>query len=290
MRKTTRAVVPFVRSVVHATDFSPASERAFVHALAIALLRQTSLTLLHVGTQASRDWHRFPAVRGTLERWGLMPKGSAQQDVLELVGVSVVKMSISSRFPALAVVDYLDREQTDLLVVASEGREGPARWLQGSAAEAMARWGKTMTLFVPNDAERTLVAEADGDLTLSNVLIPVDHEPDPSAAIEFARRAAKVAGDGRVTITLLYVGAADSAPRAHTEDGEGFSFQRMRREGDPVEQIVAVADELRTELVVMATAGRSGVFEALRGSTTERVLRRMRCPVLAVPAARPAVK
>ena len=62
----------------------------------------------------------------------------------------------------------------------------------------------------------------------------------------------------------------------------------MRREGDPVEQIVAVADELRAELVVMTTAGRAGVFEALRGSTTERVLRRMRCPVLAVPAVRPA--
>jgi len=34
----------------------------------------------------------------------------------------------------------------------------------------------------------------------------------------------------------------------------------------------------------MPTAGRAGVFEVLRGSTTERVLRKARCPLLAVPA------
>jgi nucleotide-binding universal stress UspA family protein len=286
MRKAPRTEIPFVDSILHPTDFSAASERAFAHALGIALLRRASLTILHVGTDPAGDWSRLPAVRGTLERWGLMPQGSAQKDVFEQLGVRVTKMAISSRFPALAVVDYLDRSPADLLVVATEGREGPARWLHGSVAEAMARWSKTMTLFVPDDAERTLVAATDGDLTLSNVLVPVDHAPDPSAAIEFARRAARVAGDGRVTITLLHVGAADAAPRAQTEDGEGFTFQRMRREGDPVEQIVAVADELRAELVVMPTAGRSGVFEALGGSTTERVLRRMRCAVLAVPAVR----
>jgi nucleotide-binding universal stress UspA family protein len=288
MRKAPRAEIPFVGSIVHATDLSAAGESAFAHALGIALLRRASLTILHVGTEPARDWSRLPAVRRTLERWKLMPEGSAKEDVFEQLGIRVTKLAISGRFPALAVTDYLDRSPADLLVVATEGREGPARWLHGSVAEAMARWSKTMTLFVPNDAERTLVAAADGDLTLSNVLIPVDQAPDPSAAIEFAQRAARVAGDGRVMITLLHVGAADAAPRAQTADGEGFTFQRMRREGDPVEQIVAVADELRAELVVMPTAGRSGVFEALGGSTTERVLRRMRCPVLAVPAVRPA--
>ena len=46
------------------------------------------------------------------------------------------------------------------------------------------------------------------------------------------------------------------------------------------------AEEVEANLIVMPTEGRHGVFDALRGSTTERVLRRVRCPVLAVPAAR----
>jgi nucleotide-binding universal stress UspA family protein len=57
-----------------------------------------------------------------------------------------------------------------------------------------------------------------------------------------------------------------------------------------VDEIVAAADTWAADLIVMATAGHSGVLDALRGSTTERVLRRARCPVLAVPAGSRAMR
>ncbi|TMA83757.1 MAG: universal stress protein [Deltaproteobacteria bacterium] len=41
----------------------------------------------------------------------------------------------------------------------------------------------------------------------------------------------------------------------------------------------------QADLIVMATEGRHGVVDALRGSVTERVVRDAPCPVLAVPAA-----
>ena len=143
-----------------------------------------------------------------------------------------------------------------------------------------------MTLFVPSDADRDIVSLEDGNLSLANVLVPVDHSPDPRRTIEFARRVAELAADDRVTITLLHVGPPGSAPRIDTEDGPEWKFVRMEREGDPVEQIVAAAAEVKADLVAMPTAGRAGVLEALSGSTTERVLRRVRCPLLAVPASR----
>ena len=280
-----RRNLPFIETIVHPTDFSAASEHAFAHALAVALLRRAHLTLLHVGTDAGADWSHFPAVRATLERWGLLEAGSAQEDVFAKRGMRVTKMAISSHFPARAVLDYLDTSPTDLLVVATEGREGLARWVHGSAAEAMARKSRTMTLFVPAGAKRELVGLADGELTLANILVPIDRAPDSSAAIEFARRAAEALGDGGVTITLLHVGAATGMPEGRTEDGAGWRFNRLLRDGDPVEQILAVADELQADLIVMPTEGRTGAFDALRGSTTERVLRRAPCPLLAVPAA-----
>jgi len=172
---------PFIESIVHPTDFSAASERAFAHALALAVLRRASLTLLHVGSDLHGDWSGFPAVRAILERWGMLKPGTEQAAVFEEVGVRVTKRAIASRFPALAVVDYLDEAPTDLLVVATEGRDGAARWLQGSVAEAMSRWSKTMTLFVSAQTERSIVSLADGNLTLNNVLIPVDHAPDANA-------------------------------------------------------------------------------------------------------------
>jgi nucleotide-binding universal stress UspA family protein len=281
------ASATFIESVVHATDFSAANEGAFAHALAIAAMCRASLAILHVGTDGKTDWQRFPHVRGALERWGLLEAGSSQADVADRLGVQVTKVAIAGRFPASAVAAHLEDEPADLLVVATEGREGPARWLRGSVAESMARWSKTMTLFVPNAVERGIVSITDGHLTLNNILIPVDHSPDASAAVEFATRIAAVVGDGNVTITLLHVGPEGDVPRVRAADGEGWSVVRMRRDGDPVVEIAAAADLVKAELIVMPTAGRAGVFEALKGSTTERVLRRASCALLAVPAQTP---
>jgi nucleotide-binding universal stress UspA family protein len=286
-RENDEASRPFLTSVVHPTDFSAASERAFAHALAIALLRRAKLILLHVTTDAAQmDWSEFPAVRGTLERWGLLKPGSTQKAVFDELGVRVTKRVISSRFPAASVVSYLDDSPADLLVVATEGREGASRWLHGSVAEAMARRSRTMTLFVPEDLERSIVSGADGSLTLRQVLIPVDHAPDPGAAIEFAVRAAELAADGGVKITLLHVGAKAEMPTVQARDGDGWTFERLCRAGDPVAEILAAADLVHADLIVMPTQGRAGVFDALHGSTTERVLRGAHCPLLAVPAGR----
>ena len=38
-----------------------------------------------------------------------------------------------------------------------------------------------------------------------------------------------------------------------------------------------------TNLIVMCTDGRHGFLDALRGSHSERVLRRTPCPLLAIP-------
>ena len=236
--------VPFISSIVHPTDFSAASERAFAHALALALLRRTSLKLLHVTSDPHRDWSAFPAVRATLERWGLLKHGSSQEQVFGELGVRIGKLAISSYFPALAVVEYLDDHPTDLLVVATEGREGVARWLHGSVAEAMAQVDENDDVIRacrcrarnrvagrrPSDAQQ----RADSGRSFT---------PNPSAAIEFARRAAEILGEGNVTITLLHVGAEADMPQVRAEDGTGWRFERVRREGDPVEEIVQAADQ-----------------------------------------------
>ena len=51
-----------------------------------------------------------------------------------------------------------------------------------------------------------------------------------------------------------------------------------------VESILDAASEASADVIIMATAGRNGFLDALRGSTTERVLRAARCPLLAIPA------
>src|SRR6187402_2207906 len=83
----TDSAPPFIETVVHPTDLSPASERAFAHALAVALVRRARLTILHVAPDDRPDWDEFPAVRATLERWGLLEPGSSRGAVFDRLGV-----------------------------------------------------------------------------------------------------------------------------------------------------------------------------------------------------------
>ncbi len=53
-------------------------------------------------------------------------------------------------------------------------------------------------------------------------------------------------------------------------------------EGAPVEEILRTAEDVRPDLVVMGTHGRSGVARLLMGSVADQVVRRAHCPVITV--------
>ena len=116
--------IPLVESVLHPTDFSDASLNAFAYALAIALLRQTELTILHVGQEKADevDWERFPPVRQTLQRWGLLDADSPRSAVFEQLRIDVRKRAIRSGDPIGAVAEYASYQPYDLIVMATAGK------------------------------------------------------------------------------------------------------------------------------------------------------------------------
>ena len=94
-----------------------------------------------------------------------------------------------------------------------------------------------------------------------------------------------LAGTGEAVIELIYVGEADAVPAVDPPENFSGALERTARPGKVVDEIIAAAEQLPADLVVMATRGHQGLLDALRGSTTEQVVRRAPCPVLAVPAA-----
>ncbi|MDA2935321.1 universal stress protein, partial [Acidobacteria bacterium AH-259-D05] len=227
-------------------------------------------------------WMDFPAVRGTLEQWGFLEPDSPQSQVFEKFRVRVTKIQLMSRSPLAAILNYLEQHPTDLIVLATEGRNGLPRWIQPSIGERIAERSGAMTLFVPQNS-LGIVSPADGSFSLRQILIPIAHSPSPQPAVECAISVADMIGQ-LVKVTLLHVGDSEDIPKVHLRQDPIITWETVCLNGNIVENITKTADKLVADLVVMSTVGHDGFLDALRGSVTEQVLRRLSCPLLAIPA------
>jgi nucleotide-binding universal stress UspA family protein len=276
---------PLMR-IVHPSDSSKSSGTAFAHALKIALQSRAELEIVHVqrhevGSEKDSHWTNFPCVRATLARWEILTADAKREDVADL-GLRVKKVLDSQADPLQAMIAYCEEHPPDLLVLATHQREGLSRWLHKAVAEPLARRSRAMTLFVPEDAG-SFVSPATGVVSLRRVLVPVDHAPSAQAALEEAFSLASGFDRRGVVFKLLHVGTDRGMPTLYLPHRVGWRWDERLVSGDPVECILKEAADWAPDLVVMATQGHQDFLDALRGSTTERVLRGVHCPVLAVP-------
>jgi nucleotide-binding universal stress UspA family protein len=135
------------------------------------------------------------------------------------------------------------------------------------------------------------------------ILCPVAFDRNSAAAI---RLACEVAEPSSSTLYLLHVVSAPTVEAIEaiiiephpilTEAMAGrelekiarqhlptnFPYRIVLRSGDPASLIVAVAEELPADLIVMPTHGNRGVMGLIIGSVAERVVREARRPVLTI--------
>jgi nucleotide-binding universal stress UspA family protein len=270
------------QSIVHPTDFSELSSKAFAHALRIALAAKGRLHLLHVDQPGEEATGAFPQVRSALAQWGLIVGEELSSAIGDKLGIVVSNDRIGEREAVRGIRSYLDQHPVDLVVLGTHGRDGIERLVKGSIAEEVFQHSPIPTLFV-SGASRGFVSEVSGDITLRRVLVPVDHKPAPARAVEAIRRFAHAFTGIDVATHLLHVGTAAPVVFSGSRELE-FAEPVIVRSGGVVDAILRAADEFEVDLIGMPTAGHHGIFDAVRGSTTERVLRHAPCPVLAVPA------
>jgi nucleotide-binding universal stress UspA family protein len=265
--------------IVHPTDFSDASAAAFAHALKIALASKAELILLHVQDKAGHgEWLTFPSVRATLQMWGILnAEATPAPTIGERLGVRTAKIELKEKGAAQTVAHFIRQRGANLVVLATMGRDGLARWLQGSKAELISRESEAPTLFISSQA-RGFVDRRTGDMTLKNILMPIGHQPDPQQAFNDLVRFAGLFGGPQPNIQCVHVGNA--APAIHTSE-QCAKVPVAVKSGPLLEVILKTARGM--DLIAMPTAGHHGVFDALRGSTTEQIVRHAPCPVLALP-------
>ncbi|MCB1787989.1 MAG: universal stress protein [Gammaproteobacteria bacterium] len=277
----------FTPRILVTTDFSDASERAFFHALALAVRLQARLTLLHTGAEGrdSVPWDRFPGVRQTLTKWGLLAPDAPRSAIAESLHVGVAKMAIRDD-ARNGITDYLRRNPTDLLVMATEGRTGIARLFRPSVADSVCRATRSRTLMLPKSAGGFVDPDT-GRSTLKRVAWIFDAETDPHAAMTYLRGwLPMLAADEGLEIVALRVGdTAQAPPIVLPQSAGGVSWREESAGDDPVSAATRAARELGAGLVALQMHDPVGPWKRMRGSRTDKILRELQLPLLTLPAA-----
>lgn len=264
-----------IRRIMIATDLSAEGASAFRSALALAVARRAKLDILHVSPREEpAPWGNFPRVRETLEQWGMLPKGSRQEDVERQLGVAVTKVEAHGGDPISRIADYVSHRTPDLFVAASHGRAGQSFWERGSiAVNTMRETALPALLFGPSAGE---LCDHNGRLRLRSALVPVAATPPAHAALAQFMELVEPAAPLLHVIHIEKHGAAPVPAGVLPEDV-------VRVQGDVVPSILDAADKLQVDLIAMATARHRGLLDAFRGSTTAAILQRADRPILALP-------
>ena len=304
----TTMTTPTIQRVLFPTDFSACAEGAYRHAAWLADRFGAELHVLHAVEDELapvRDWPEAPgtglvqiSLADVCEDLGLpLPPPTEDDDPYDVV--EVVEAEIVGRKASDAILDYVRDEDIDLVVIGTHGRRGWRRGVLGSVAEAVARRASCPVLTV-----RPLDAPGEGEWPPSRVLLAIDVNPyeteAPSFAARWAARLAQaydapldivaVTGPGRGAMagpaeealerTQSREALAALADALRAETDSDLPGTVMVRTGDPAGAIRAVAEEVRTHLLVVGTHGRSGPGRALLGSVAEALVRTAPCPVL----------
>ncbi len=140
-------------------------------------------------------------------------------------------------------------------------------------------------------------------LKFGRILVPSDFSDASRKALRYAARFAEQFGSRIILVHVLEPAMSPdftTFPLALDEDkvieaarnrllhlARGFLNERqidsaIVRRGSPFHEIAEAAQELRVDLIILATHGYSGIKRALLGSTAERVVRHAQCPVMTV--------
>jgi nucleotide-binding universal stress UspA family protein len=282
--------VTHISRILVAIDFSEPARAAFDHALALA--RQHGAELIAV--QAVPTGETF--ARSARARLTLTEKLRAR------VARAGVEFShrIQTGDPAEIVLLHARSLRPDVIVVGSHQRRGLDRLRAGSIAERIAAGATAPVILVPGG--RLGAAPA----AIRHVAVAVDFSEGSSRAID---EALALATDPTDRITLIHVlpGSRSSVPRHLHGYGldvhEDAAIRDVRRRlhdavpahrrsqaivgtqvgrGDAAKEIAQIAENVGADLLIVAATRRGLVSRALFGSTTARLLRTTRVPVLVV--------
>ena len=218
-------------------------------------------------------------MRDLLVRWKMLGEDMPYDRWESELDMQVSSVSVAARSARAGILAFLEDRPCNLVVLATNEHKALARWLDVSVHAGVLRQMRTMSLFLREGAKRFVDGET-GALALKRILMPIDSALPSILAIRRVEAMIKLVGS-EASLQLLHVG--ERAPELANEQGGPLGLPIVLRTGPVVDTILRAADDLKADVIAMPTSGRHGLLDAVRGSTSARVLDDAQWPLLAVP-------
>ncbi len=291
-----------ITKLLLATDFSEWARRAEDYACSLASswhIPLTVMTVLEFPPGLNPDYpvnQQYLAYR--------MSEASGQLSDFKVHAARrgiAVATRMATGIPSEEVNTAALAEGSELIVMGTRGKTGLAHVLLGSTAERVIRTAPCPVLAVHMEKDAASIEHA--GIHLDRILVPIDFSDCSLDALEYA---AVVARQAKASVDLLHVlepvsygldfTLSHADERKHRREtltkrledlsdalsAAGVAVRSHVRGGLPADSILDDARSLPSDLIVMGTHGRRGLSHVMAGSVAEGVLRRARCPVLAV--------
>lgn len=293
-------------------DGSALAEVALPYAEELAGRLGSEVTLAYVSESAEDQYqhmHQFyiqkivETTKQGAERYLEKPQGRTIK----------VKSAILFGNPAEKIVDYADKEDVGLIVMATHGQSGIRRWALGSVADKVVRATQRPVVLIRAKGSRPDVREKG---ILNRALVPLDGSKEGEVIIPYIKELASKLRAEVILLQVIAIGyqaitaegyeyvmfseqqmASDKAFAKGYLDKVGARLRRKGvaaksevRFGNAAEEIINLAGKIHADVVAMSTHGRSGVGRWVFGSVSERVLHEGGTPLLLVRAPGATIK
>jgi nucleotide-binding universal stress UspA family protein len=281
-----------LKTVLFATDFSPACNNAWPYAIGIARQYRSRLLLVHVIAPAI--FASVPPELMTAARDRARVDAEAKLAYLQRLRVAAgiePEGLLAEGDVAGTLLGLIDDHDVDLLVTATRARRDLKRLLLGSVAEKLFRQVNCPVLVVPKRARV-------GRDNVQRILYPTDFSSESSRARSYA---VSLARHYRAQLVALHVVGNAEFKSAEEMAGDRTGVEDRLRDlfrpdlgfasevhlevafGAPARNISRIAADYQVDLVVIGVhpAGATTAHEEER--TAYQVIRWSHCPVLTIP-------
>jgi nucleotide-binding universal stress UspA family protein len=293
--------MPQIESILCPVDFSDFSVNAYEYALSLAWRYKATLFLQHVLYPLSESFAAYGSETDGCQKACQRLRADAEEKLQQFAkrhATNKIRPQCFVQDGSVTdlILSLAKTRAVNLIVMGTHGLRGIDRLMVGSVTHRVLRRAPCPVLAVRKPAHHLTSSVHDPEpVHLRKMLLCADFSDHAHRASEYAVSMAKEYG---AELMLLHV--LEDIPRSTDLESvtekvakqleesiapktrEGCIVKVIVRIGKPYQQIIQLALEAQTDLVIMGVRGRGALDTAIFGSTTQRVIQLGSCPVLAV--------